>query len=630
MSDELNQLKAEIQRLSGENALYRRNLQQISQAASIGHWEVDLVENHIYWSRKTHELHGTDPATYKPVLAEAIGFFTPDSQGIITAHFQRLRLDATPYDLELQIVRRDSTEPSWVRATGIASIVDGKVVKAFGTFQDIQAQKQVQLERDALNQKLHHIMDTFNIGFWDWTVATDELNWNEPMFRLFGVAPGDFDRRFSGWAKTVHPADLERTSKEFQDCIANSDFFNSSFRIFHSKLGVRHIRGSALITRDADGTPLRVWGINYDVTQEKRDEERLLMLESLVNASPDIFGIASPKGDVLFLNNTARNYGWSEEKSFGDIFPVESIAQYVNDIFPVLKTKGHWHGEVTFKDPHTGEEFAVHQHSFLLRDSAGHTIAVATIASDIRERKKIEATLEAQRLQLVQASKMTSLGEMASGMAHEINNPLAIIKGNVALLDLQLGDASPDFGQLRKSLGTIDQTVDRIAGIIKALRIFAKDGAEDPRTVVSLTSIVETTLNFFRSRITSASVVLNVKVEDPNLSILARQSQLSQALTNLVSNAFEAARNSPVPEVLIEVYRSESAAFIKVSDSGPGIPTELRDKILEPFFTTREVGKGTGLGLPMAKGLVEVNDGRLYLDTSAPRTTFVIEFPVRP
>lgn len=627
MDQELTQLREELARLKTASEHNARIIDQISQAANIGHWEVDLENSKVFWSKKTHELHGTDPATYTPNVTEGLAFYAPEHRPVITGHFEELTRTGAPFDLELIIIQRNSGEHRWMRVIGRAVFFESKVVKAYGTFQDIHQEKLNSHARNELDDKLRLILDSFNIGFWDWTIATDELRWNAPMFRLFGLEPATFTNDFNGWAHIVLPEDLERTSQELQVAIASGDRFNSSFRIKHSQLGVRHIRGSAIIIRDAQGAPIRLWGINYDVTQEHVVQEHLGMLESLVNASPEIYAIASPKGEILFLNQRARQFGWSEEKSLGEIFPVESIEKYLNEIFPVLREKGQWRGEVQFLDTNTGEEFPVRQHSFLLRTKDGHTNAVATIATDIRAERKLEAELERQRLQLVQASKMTSLGEMAGGVAHEINNPLAIIKGNVALLEVQCGEPHPDSEQMRRSLSVIDQTVDRIAAIIKALRSFAKDGSRDEPIDFHVAPVVDSTLAFFRNRIASSAVKLSFRTSRPELVINGRPAQISQALANLISNAFEAAKNSSTPEVTIEILDGAELIQIRVSDSGDGIPVHLRQKILEPFFTTREVGQGTGLGLPVAKGLVEANKGRLYLDTGAPRTTFVMEFP---
>lgn len=627
MNDDFQNLRIEIEKLRTERDDAARALYQISEAANIGHWEVDHVRSTVFWSKKTHELHGTEASVFVPTIASGIECFVPEHRSVIMGHFGSLTNSGVPFDVELEIVRRDSGLRRWVRVTGRPVVQADRVVKTYGTFQDIHLQKQREIEHEEIDTKLKLILDTFKIGFWDWNPVTDDLRWTSAMFPLFGIDPSEFNNSFSGWSKVVIPEDLERTRQELDSSMASSAHFNSSFRIRHSKLGVRHIRGSALIIRDSSGVPVRLWGINYDVTQEKSIEAHLAMLEGLVNASPAIFGIASPRGEMVFLNKAAHDRGWSEEKSLGEIFPVESIAKYINEIFPVLRKKGSWEGEVTFRDANTGADFPVMQQSFLLRGPDGKTQAVATIATDISEKKEMERQMEAQRLRLIHSSKMTSLGEMAGGIAHEINNPLAIIKGNVAVMGLQLDDGPIELENIRKGLRTIDTTVDRIASIIKALRGFARDMPNEPMERLCVAQLVENVVQFYQARLLSAGVKLKLDKLDRAVVIRGAQGQLGQALVNLLNNATDAVKGRPGAEIQVEVTEAGSVARICVIDSGPGVPAQHREKILEPFFTTKEVGKGTGLGLPMTKGIVEAHQGRLYLLEGAPRTTFVIEIP---
>lgn len=480
-------------------------------------------------------------------------------------------------------------------------------------------------------EELDHIkllLSSFQIGIWKYNIKTDLLCWDQTQYKVYEVPEDSTINNFSTWANLVDEEDLLIIQEKFNKCLNSPDkILEYSFRIKLADNSFRHLRSRAIINRDTNGVAESIIGINYDITNFIKREDRLIMLEALVEASPDIFGIATSKGEMIFLNKTARNFGWSEEKSFGDIFPIESVTQYVNDIFPVLKSSGRWDGEVLFKDGNTGEEFPVRQQSFLLKDNQSETI-VATIATDIRTQKEMELELSQQRLKLIQSAKMTSLGEMASGMSHEINNPLAIIKGNIALLQSLEKDTSPDKNQIYKSLATIDQTVDRIAGIIKSLQSFARDGALEKSTELYISTLIKNTLIFYRNRISNAGIILNIDCEESDLIIIGKQAQLNQALANLVSNAFEAALYSSYPEIMIQAIQDKTSVLIKVIDSGAGVPTEFQEKIFEPFFTTRKVGEGTGLGLAVAKGHVEDNNGRLYLDTSAQKTTFVIELPL--
>jgi C4-dicarboxylate-specific signal transduction histidine kinase len=267
------------------------------------------------------------------------------------------------------------------------------------------------------------------------------------------------------------------------------------------------------------------------------------------------------------------------------------------------------------------------QTSFLLRGQLGDTVAVATIASDLREHKRLEAELEGRRLKLLQNSKLASLGEMASGIAHEINNPLAIIKGNVALMELQLNNVPPDLARLKKSTGTIDNATDRVATIIKGLRMFARDASADRPVNLALGHVLNTTLQFCQGRFMSHGIELRVSIEPNPLPVHGRETELAQAFLNLLTNAFDASLESTERWVEARLSREGDHAVLSIMDSGPGVPDKHRQRITEPFFTTKPVGKGTGLGLSVTQGIVSGHGGELQLKDGSP-TTFVVRLPL--
>jgi signal transduction histidine kinase len=234
---------------------------------------------------------------------------------------------------------------------------------------------------------------------------------------------------------------------------------------------------------------------------------------------------------------------------------------------------------------------------------------------------------EAQRQQSLHSAKMASLGEMSGGIAHEINNPLAIIIGRARLLRNLVQRGALDANELLHSLETIERTGHRIDRIVRGLQSYARDGAQDPPASVSLQALVEDTLAFCDHRIAHEGIAFRASAIPADLHARGRATQLSQVLLNLLNNARDAVANAPEKWIELEIETTPTLLRLRVSDSGPGIPLELRDRIMEPFFTTKGVGKGTGLGLSIARGILESHGGRLYLDAHRVRTCFVMEVP---
>jgi C4-dicarboxylate-specific signal transduction histidine kinase len=234
--------------------------------------------------------------------------------------------------------------------------------------------------------------------------------------------------------------------------------------------------------------------------------------------------------------------------------------------------------------------------------------------------------LDQQRAKAYQAAKMATLGEMAGGIAHEINNPLAVIAAYAEKLKRRLPYTEENQDQLKQGLDTIERTVERISKIVKGMKSFSRSADSDPMKVVSLKSIIDETLVLCEEKVKSNQVKLTVD-EIPQYNIFCRDVQIIQSFLNLIQNAIDAIAQSEQRVIEVQFETIENKVRIIVEDSGPGVPKELVEKIMNPFFTTKEVGKGTGLGLFISLGLVESNHGRLYLDTKSAKTRFVIELP---
>jgi C4-dicarboxylate-specific signal transduction histidine kinase len=255
-------------------------------------------------------------------------------------------------------------------------------------------------------------------------------------------------------------------------------------------------------------------------------------------------------------------------------------------------------------------------------------IELADMNRDLDEkvRQRTEALLNAEA-RLINTAKMSALGEMAAGIAHEINTPLAIISLTNEQISEVMADENPDKELLHKMTTTVAATVKRISGIINGLRFFSRDGQKDPLEMASLKDIVMSTLGLCNEKIKNHQIDVQLENLTDDFKIECRAVEISQVLLNLIGNACDATMVLDEKWIRISLLEEPDWITLTITDSGNGIPEAIRNRVFQPFFTTKDIGKGTGLGLSISKGIIESHKGEISIDTQSKHTKFVLRFP---
>lgn len=235
--------------------------------------------------------------------------------------------------------------------------------------------------------------------------------------------------------------------------------------------------------------------------------------------------------------------------------------------------------------------------------------------------------ISSHQASLSTASKMSALGEMAGGIAHEINNPLQIISARATQIKRLVGRETIDSENILKFAESIEQTTQRIAKIITGLRSFSRNAENDPFHKALLKDVVQDTLSLCAERFKGHYIDLKIDDIATHIEIECRATQIIQVLVNILNNALDAVDSLSEKWVHIKVEENKTYVRLKIIDSGTGISQPIAEKLFQPFFTTKEVGKGTGLGLSIARGIVADHKGQLFIDASQKNTCFVLELP---
>jgi len=365
-------------------------------------------------------------------------------------------------------------------------------------------------------------------------------------------------------------------------------------------------------------------------TLERTLEETREFLQKVIQSSASAIVAADMQGNILIMNHAA-------EALFG--FTVSEVKgkRTVVDFYPpgkakeLMKEMRTGKRGVKGKLPPTkvsilnvkGEVIPAEVTASIIYEQ-GKEVATMGIYNDLRERLAVEKALRETQAQLAQSEKMASLGQLAAGVAHEVNNPLTgiLLYASMALERMDKEDP------LREHLGYVVEDVNRCKGIVKNLLAYSRRSSTT-KEIIPLNDLVHQSLNLIRDQRLFGNIVVVKELSDDMMMVHADKNHLAQVLINLIMNACAAMNGEGV--LTFRTYRDKpnKRVYLEVSDNGCGIAEENLPKIFDPFFTTKEPGKGTGLGLSTSLGIVQESGGSICIkETGAQGTTFLVDLPL--
>jgi signal transduction histidine kinase len=266
---------------------------------------------------------------------------------------------------------------------------------------------------------------------------------------------------------------------------------------------------------------------------------------------------------------------------------------------------------------------------FPIYHQTAQKLLMCAIVFDVTEKLAMEQKLESERVNSINASKLSAIGSLAGEIGHEINNPITILSSLIFIIRELAQDKKLTNDFLFEKLNVMESTLKRVSGIVKSLKNLSRKSTNEKKEVCVLRHIISDVIALSDLKFSSAGIKL---VYDPKVPVLDEkiecyQIQFSQVLMNLMSNAADAIAGTHAPLVKLSVSDDKDSIYIRVKDSGEGVPDEIRDRIFEPFFTTKGVGKGTGLGLSISKNIMEAHGGDLTLAPKEEGSCFIVRLP---
>jgi PAS domain S-box-containing protein len=385
----------------------------------------------------------------------------------------------------------------------------------------------------------------------------------------------------------------------------------------------------------ADGAPRFVLTISEDITERKRADEETRKLAALVENSTDFIGISSVEGEATFVNATGRRLvGLVADASIPAIPILRFIAEhdrgrFENEALPTVWRTGRWEGESIFRNFQNGESIPMWQHIFFITEEAtGKRLAMATVSRDITERKRSEQNLQQAQAELAHIARVSTMGELAASIAHEVNQPLAAVVTNANASLRWLGAAEPNVDEARAAINRIVREGNRAADVIGRIRSLLKK-APPHVAAFDINELVNEVLMLTNHEIRRHGVSLRTELAPALPPVRGDSVQLRQVILNLVMNAIEAtsaAPGGPRELTVLSQKQPPDAVAVAVRDSGVGIESANIDQIFKPFFTTKS--SGMGMGLAIARTAIESHGGRLWATPNSGRgATFQFSVP---
>jgi len=507
---------------------------------------------------------------------------------------------------------------------------DGQI-KTYAYIRDITERKKFERELKESEEKFRNLFERVRHGLFISSKEGKFIDCNQALLEMAGYEDKeeflniDIAKDFY-----VNPEDR----RKFQRLTEEQGFVKDLEVEFKKKNGEKiTVLLTAHVKRDEKERVIGYEGLNIDISERKRMERELKdaneFLTNLIESSVDGIIVTDMKGNILIFNKGAENMlGYNAGEVVGKM-NIRSVYPpgVAKEVMEKLKSPDYGGvGKLTsFPIAHRrkdGELIEGDLSASLIYDEEGKEIASVGIFKDLRERLRIERELREMQQALLHSEKLAAMGRLTSQIAHELNNPIYGIMNTLELLKTEI----PPESKRRRILELSLSEIQRLAEMLRNMLSFSKP-EEEKRRPVKLNELVEGILLVMEKQMKESNIKVETYFNETLPEVMASTNQMRQVVLNLVKNAKEAMPKGG--SLTVRTRREDDKVMVAIQDTGVGIPEELRDKIFEAFFTTKQKVKGVGLGLSVCYGIIKDHGGEIRVESEVDKgTTFTILFPV--
>jgi PAS domain S-box-containing protein len=479
-----------------------------------------------------------------------------------------------------------------------------------------------------------------NTGSWRQNISTGHILWSDEMYKIFGLDKNlQKQNLLDELVKAIHPNDKNKVEKVLSRTIKDDIFRVMDYRIIRTDGSVRWVHAQWGPEYDDSGRLKAQFGFLQDLTEQKINENALResekMYRTLLNASPEGIFIMDLNGRITEISDIILEIFGAGDKNefigvpFFHFIPSTEVAK-MKEILSNAKSEGLIQNIEFILTRKNQSQFICELSITLIQEADGRPDAYMAILRDISQRKKIEQ-------QLNRSERMASLGEMASGMAHEINQPLLSITLGIENLLMKIQQVKAvDESYFHNKSEKIFEDILRVGRIIDHVRAFSRDHDEYISTSFDINESINNAISMISEQFKHHGITLNIQLDEKIHPIIGNTYRFEQVILNLLTNAKDTLEETKKTSkldfkktIVIRTYHDDHTNFIEVKDNGNGIKPDVIDRIMLPFYTTKSESKGTGLGLSISFGIIKELKGSIDVESnSVSGTIFRISLPI--
>jgi two-component system NtrC family sensor kinase len=507
---------------------------------------------------------------------------------------------------------------------------DGRI-KTYAYLRDITERKKFEKDLRESEEKYRNLFERVRHGLFISTKEGRFLDCNQAMWGLLGYQnKEEFLKIDITNDLYVNPEDR----KKFQDLVEKTGFVKDFEVEFKKKSGERiTVLLTADAKRDEKGMVVGYEGINIDISDRKKMEKELKeaneFLMNLIEDSVDGIIVTDMKGDILIFNRGAENLLGYKADEVVRKMNIRTIYQpgVAKEVMEKLRSPDFGGpGKLTsfpiFHRKKDGELIEGDLSASIIYDERGDEIASIGIFKDLRERLRIERELQKMQEALLQSEKLAAMGRLTSQIAHELNNPIYGIMNTLELLKTEI----PPESKRRRILELSLSEIQRLSEMLRNMLSFSKP-EEEKRRSIKINELIEGILLVMEKQMKESNIKVEISLDPSIPEIMASTNQMRQVMLNILKNAKEAMPKGG--SLMVKTARDGNKILIHVKDSGVGIPEEIKDKVFEAFFTTKQKVKGVGLGLSVCYGIIKDHHGEITIESEEGKgATFIITLPI--